>query len=54
MKSLNHPHIIKYIGHDIIDDFIYLYMEYMAGGSIYSVIEKYGALNEDTIRAYAI
>lgn len=53
MKTLKHPHVITYLGSEIIDDFIHIYMEYMAGGNLLSVIQKFGKLNEDMIKVYA-
>ena len=38
MKDLNHKHVLKYYGHIFKDDCYYIYLEYMSGGTIASVI----------------
>jgi len=52
LKDLKHEHIVSYLGHDTIDNKLYIYLEYMPGGSIAHVISNYGALDEDTIATY--
>jgi len=49
---MSHPNIVKYLGSNYDNEFFNIFLEYMPGGSISSVIEKYGKLNELVIRKY--
>ena len=51
-KNLSHPNIVQYLGHDHIGDKFYIYLEYMAGGSMDSVLQTYGALDEGLLQVY--
>lgn len=68
MQKLQHKHIVQYIGHENIDNSLYIYLEYMSGGNnniifpqyltlykgnITNIITKYGALPEKTVKVYA-
>jgi serine/threonine protein kinase len=44
VQGLQHPHIVCYMGHDWMDGFLYLYLEYVAGGSMQSVLNEFGPL----------
>ena len=35
-----------------VDDKLYIYLEYMSGGSIYKLLQEYGQLGEIAIRSY--
>lgn len=54
IKKLNHPNIIKYISADIseIDQRVDIILEYMPAGSLKSLVEKFGSLNEKIIQIY--
>jgi len=52
-KELQHPNIVSYIGHDYIDNSLYIYLEYMAGGSVSQVLSQFGAFDERLIATYA-
>jgi len=51
-RGLAHPNIIRYIGHEVVDDnnHVNIFMEYMSGGSISSVLKDYGPLNHCILR----
>lgn len=53
MKMLKHPHIVSYLGHDFIEDRLYVYMDYMPGGSMERVLKDVGALDEVLIAKYS-
>lgn len=53
LKNLNHPNIVRYIGSTSENNNIYVFLEYVSGGSIASIINKYGHLEESMIRNYA-
>jgi len=52
-SALKHPSIVTYLGHDSIADNLYIYMEYMIGGSMSSVLHQFGAFEEGLISKYA-
>jgi len=43
-RSLRHPNIVSYLGHDYRDQCLYIYLEYVAGGSVASILSEFGAL----------
>lgn len=54
LSRLNHANIVKYIGAMTTKNKISIFLEYIAGGSISSLLKKYGKLNENIIRLYTI
>jgi serine/threonine protein kinase len=46
LKQLDHPNIVKCLGEDCDDKFLRIYMEYVTGGSISSIIKMFGSLQE--------
>lgn len=51
-KGFSHPNIVAYLGNDFINDRLYIYLEYMPGGSISQVLEHFGALGEPLVAQY--
>lgn len=47
MKSLQHPNIVRYLGADRHKTDFYIFMEYVAGGSIAGMLKEFGPLNEE-------
>jgi len=54
MSDLKHSNIVSYLGHDFIDNCLYLYMEYMLGGSMTHALTKFGAFGEALIADYSL
>lgn len=52
-KELEHPHIVLYLGHDYINSRLYIYLEYMPGGSLAQVLSQFGPFDESLIATYA-
>jgi len=52
-QDLKHPHIVSYLGHDYMASSLYIYLEYMAGGSMAQVLSQFGPLDESLIAVYA-
>ncbi|OLQ13939.1 Mitogen-activated protein kinase kinase kinase A [Symbiodinium microadriaticum] len=54
-SALKHPSIVTYLGHDSIaaysdrDTSLYIYMEYMIGGSMSSVLHQFGAFEANVL-----
>ncbi|KAL8139749.1 hypothetical protein V2J09_005770 [Rumex salicifolius] len=52
LSRLRHPNIVQYYGSESVDDKLYIYLEYVSGGSIYKILQDYGKLGETAIRSY--
>lgn len=52
LSKLRHPNIVQYHGSETVDDKLYIYLEYVSGGSIYKILQEYGKLGEAAIRNY--
>ncbi|CAN1180658.1 Mitogen-activated protein kinase kinase kinase YODA [Linum perenne] len=52
LSRLRHPNIVQYYGSEQVDDKLYIYLEYVSGGSIYKILQEYGQLGELAIRSY--
>lgn len=51
-KEVQHPRIVNYLGHDYLDGCLFIYMEYMHGGSMACVLKQFGAFDEGLIAVY--
>lgn len=49
LKRLSHKNIVSYIGSKKLEGSVYIYMEYMPGGSISEMLKKYGGFDEEVI-----
>ncbi|GAV83877.1 Pkinase domain-containing protein [Cephalotus follicularis] len=52
LSRLRHPNIVQYYGSETVDDKLYIYLEYVSGGSIYKLLQDYGQFGEIAIRSY--
>ena len=52
LKTLEHPNIVRYLGTEVTVHFLTIFLEYVPGGSVKSLIEKFGALEEPVSRSY--
>ena len=53
VKDLKHPRIVTYLGHDYQDECLYIYLEYMAGGSLSQALTQFGCFEEPLVLSYA-
>ena len=53
LSKLSHQNIVRYLGTRKDEDYLMIFMEYVAGGTISTLLQKYGAFNESLIRVYA-
>merc|ERR1740129_1075254 len=51
-QALSHPNIVQYLGHDYLESRLYIYLEYMPGGSMAQVLSQFGPLDESLIAVY--
>ncbi|XP_068306957.1 mitogen-activated protein kinase kinase kinase YODA-like [Pyrus communis] len=52
LSRLRHPNIVQYYGSETVDDKLYIYLEYVSGGSIYKLLQEYGQFGEVATRSY--
>ncbi|KAG8381304.1 hypothetical protein BUALT_Bualt06G0108500 [Buddleja alternifolia] len=52
LSRLKHPNIVQYYGTETVGDKLYIYLEYVSGGSIHKILQEYGKLGESAIRSY--
>ncbi|KAI5601442.1 hypothetical protein BDE02_01G092600 [Populus trichocarpa] len=52
LSRLRHPNIVQYYGSETVEDKLYIYLEYVSGGSIYKLLQEYGQFGEIAIRSY--
>ncbi|CAE7361829.1 NPK1 [Symbiodinium sp. KB8] len=52
LKAMNHPNIVRYIGTERSEDTLSIFLEYVRGGSIRGLLERFGRLDESIIRVY--
>uniref|UniRef100_A0A7N0UPN1 mitogen-activated protein kinase kinase kinase n=1 Tax=Kalanchoe fedtschenkoi TaxID=63787 RepID=A0A7N0UPN1_KALFE len=52
LSRLRHQNIVQYYGSESVADKLYIYLEYVSGGSIYKLLQEYGQLGEHAIRSY--
>uniref|UniRef100_A0A3B4DEN4 Mitogen-activated protein kinase kinase kinase 19 n=1 Tax=Pygocentrus nattereri TaxID=42514 RepID=A0A3B4DEN4_PYGNA len=52
LKNLHHPNIVGFLGTALTDNIISIFMEYIPGGSISSVLNRFGPLPEKVFALY--
>lgn len=52
LSRLEHPNIVRYLGATRKQEHLNIYLEYMAGGSLASMLKRYGPFPEPLIRRY--
>ncbi|CAM8950200.1 unnamed protein product [Rhodiola kirilowii] len=53
LSKLSHPNIVQYYGSEMSEETLSVYLEYVSGGSIYKLLQEYGAFKEPVIQNYA-
>merc|ERR1719213_542080 len=46
-QYLKHEHIVSYLGHEVHDKQLYIFLEYMPEGSLRAKLNEFGAFQED-------
>jgi serine/threonine protein kinase len=54
MSSLEHPNVVRFLGSqtDSASGTVFVITEWVPGGSISSLVQRFGALTERTVRSY--
>ena len=56
MRSLRHRHIVSYLGTeiDVKERKLHIFQEWVAGGSVKSILDQYGPLSENVVMKYTL
>lgn len=46
-RDLNHPNIVKCLGHEYCERHLYIHLEYVSGGSLRCILAEFGPLEEE-------
>lgn len=52
LKELEHPNIVRYLGSEHNDQFLNIFLEYVPGGSVASILSNYGAFEEALVKTF--
>ena len=52
LRRLRHVNIVRYLGTERTDDTLNIFLEYVPGGSIHSLLVKFGSFGESVVRRY--
>ncbi|KAJ2504035.1 ATP binding, partial [Coemansia sp. RSA 2052] len=52
LKGLDHRNVVKYLGTDVDECNIYIFLEYVSGGSVSSALASFGMFPETLVRTY--
>eukprot|EP00891_Asterochloris_glomerata_P008564 jgi/Astpho2/8564/e_gw1.00125.48.1_t len=52
LKQFDHPNIVRYLGTERTEDCLNIFLELVSGGSIASLLNKFGPLKEKVVRLY--
>ena len=52
LKSLSHRSVVHYYGFAVVDSHLCILLEFVAGGSLVSLLRKFGAFQESVVRIY--
>jgi len=52
LQQLDHPNIVRYLGTEKTEDALNIFLEYVPGGSIASLLTRFGSFKESVIKVY--
>ncbi len=52
LRTLRHPNIVRYIGTELTASSLSIFLEYVPGGSLKALIDKFGHLEESVAKSY--
>jgi mitogen-activated protein kinase kinase kinase len=52
LRELQHPNIVQYLGCSSSPDHLNIFLEYVPGGSVQTMLNSYGALREPLVRSF--
>lgn len=51
--ALEHKHIVRYLGHEYVDQCLHIFLEYVSGGSLRRMLNDFGPLDKALLRKAA-
>lgn len=52
LRDLQHPNIVQYLGCSSTEEHLNIFLEYVPGGSVQTMLNSYGALKEPLVRSF--
>ncbi|KAJ2931367.1 hypothetical protein H1R20_g5738, partial [Candolleomyces eurysporus] len=52
LKNLQHPNIVRYLYSSLDEEFLNIFLEYVPGGSVATLLSNYGAFEENLVRNF--
>ncbi|KAF9646117.1 kinase-like protein [Thelephora ganbajun] len=52
LKDLDHPNVVQYLGFEETPRYLSIFLEYVPGGSIASILRKHGRFNENVTKSF--
>jgi len=52
MRAIEHPNLVKFYGAEKVDTTVFIFMEYVAGGSLDSLLKSFGPMSGEMIKPY--
>ncbi|KAJ4392529.1 ATP binding [Neurospora sp. IMI 360204] len=52
LRDLQHPNIVQYLGCSSSAEYLNIFLEYVPGGSVQTMLNQYGALPESLVRSF--
>ena len=52
LEELENPYIVRYLGSERQGEYLNIFLEYVPGGCVSSILKNYGVFEEDLIKVY--
>ena len=52
-RDLHHENIVRYVGTEMVGDVVYIFTDWVSGGSLRDILKKFNRMAEPLVRCYA-